>query len=499
MTLFNQTLIQPLNQKEVFILSKQANVMSGLINKVQEIVSGTESQVQNPDNTDFISWFAPGIPFSNDDLSFLKTGLGNAVSGDDARKKYRNARELSTLLDLVPQPGQLVDSQATDRLFATDGRTIGDLYDNILKYSEVADGELTEKQEAKLVKFSDLLVSTVKETNIITDEITERVVDGPIAAGYKKYQKAYMDAFTQFQNMRIAALRSETPMAVDQWSYNAKTYESNMQNAYDDWVTPNKGFKNEYEQILGYIEQTTQRDLSIYKRNLQSKLLKSKLNDVDSGQSFYYTGLSPSSFLESGWTDFTFAASASNKYNKETETSWKAEASFLGLFSIGGNSSGKVSDSLQTADFSDTKISFSLTQVPISRPWFDIAFLKSRNWRFSSIAPFQNISGGPGNFKPNDVLPAIPVTAIMIKDVTIETQNSELKNTLHSLATEAGGGVGWGFFKIGGSASHSNSESSNTVKKNASGIKIEGMQLIGLKCSSLPQLPNPLPSIEKWK
>ncbi|MFT4968036.1 MAG: hypothetical protein ACI9CD_001056 [Candidatus Deianiraeaceae bacterium] len=141
-------------------------------------------------------------------------------------------------------------------------------------------------------------------------------------------------------------------------------------------------------------------------------------------------------------------------------------------------------------------ISFDIVQVPIVRPWFSLEFIRSNGWKFAENAPYSSLSDG--KTPPSGVMPYYTSTAIFVKDVVIKSESfsKQFSDVQFKWSSEFEGG--WGPFRA--SAKHSGNESDSklhTFIKDGS-VHINGIQLIGFLCSSLPESPNPNTDIQSW-
>jgi len=148
-----------------------------------------------------------------------------------------------------------------------------------------------------------------------------------------------------------------------------------------------------------------------------------------------------------------------------------------------------------------------MAQVPIVRPWFKLAFLLSRSWRYDQNNPeAKDESISDGNKPPKGKMPAIPTSIIFVRDLNLSFGESSGFSSFvaesESSHVSAGGGFGWGPFSLGGSYSRSSSSGSSERKQgykfSNQGMSIDGMQVVGFKCHVLPKSPDPLPAIKDW-
>jgi hypothetical protein len=128
-------------------------------------------------------------------------------------------------------------------------------------------------------------------------------------------------------------------------------------------------------------------------------------------------------------------------------------------------------------------------------------FLNSKTWRFDPENPESKgdfLSDGKRPPAQDSLLPAIPMSMIFIRNLTMRFAEAESFYKGMQSQVKAGGVVGYGPFILGGTYKSSNSEYSSESHYDSQGIHVPGMQVIGFKCHLLPKSPNPNPAIEKW-
>jgi hypothetical protein len=321
----------------------------------------------------------------------------------------------------------------------------------------------------------------------------------PLVVTYNEKLKAYEDAALEYNARRIDALAGDNPKAVHYWAINAGTLRNRVKAAMNDWVA--NGYKNDYEAIAAFIDQVMQRDMTLLKAEYRDALEKAKLTGLASGSDFYYTSVVPGNFVKaSGWTQFSFGSADVSRYSQSSHSKWSAGGGFnIGLFSIGGKAGGSKSEYKGKFDASSFKLSFSITQVPIVRPWLKSAYLASKAWRFDQNNPEakgQILSDG--GKPPKGLIPAYPTAMICVKDLELTMSNTSSMSEFMSSSISGGGFVGFGPFAVGGSYSKGKSTSKSNYHWDGQTMKVDGMQVIGFKCHILPKSPDPLPTITKW-
>ena len=501
----------------------------------QNLTAGSDVDSGLP-NDRFIAW-CMGIPYEPEDFLFAIRGFGggeaSALSeegidvrrtddpdaepgvisgGEDVRRRLLAAASWSRIANFVPDTSGIYDEEQQKKMFDTtafsqDGRSIVSIYENVLRFSETAAAELTEEQEAKLKRFRGLMTETRTEEDLFTGEVREVEVDSPLMRAYMTYQQEYIEAEMLYNSKRLDALNASDSRAVQDWALNADLYRQRVRAALGRWVSA--GYKNQVEGIHAYINQVSQRNLQLLKEDLQDQLRRSKLSDPNTGD-FYPTWVIPPRFaFSSGWTRYKFDQTETNSYSKRSFNHTKGNvtlpipiSSWLVGRGGGGRSVREYESEFDTRGF---KLEFEFAQALISRPWMSMDFLLSNAWRFGPNMPnltnmTQTLSDGEAPPDgPNGSMTAIPTAAIFVRDVTVRFNEMERDFSRFEKDVQAQGGLSLGPIRlIGGSHTDTEVERKHRYNRTTEELEVEGMQLIGFKCRTLPKLPNPSDSVETW-
>lgn len=493
------------------------------------LTNGDETVPRSEDN--FFSWCTPAIPIEPADFEFLTQGFTGVVKkpaaeavavgapaggstpagggapapalspdmvakliAQDVGRLYAEAESFSRLVDFVPDASGMNTRFATLNVMNNEG-SLSDRYEYILRFSQVMQSELPAETVKKIEKFRGLLSVTTKKKNLIDDSETEVQEPSPLVKAYNDKLKAYEDAVLEYNSARINALAADDAKAVQYWALNAHVLRNRVKAAMDDWVA--NGYKNDYEQIAAFLDQVMQRDMTLLKQEYRDALDRAKLTGLASGSDFYYSALVPANWVNaSGWTGFTFRSSDISRYEKSASNSWSAAGGFFGL---GGSGSGSHRDYDGKFDSTQFSLSFSITQVPIVRPWFKTPFLASKAWRFDpSNAEAKGQMVSDGGTPPKGLIPAYPTSIVCVKDLTLSFGESSEVNKFVQDQINAGGFVSFGPFALGGHYSKGSSNRSFEYKSESQGVRVPGMQIVGFKCHLVPKSPDPLPDIASW-
>lgn len=537
--------------------SALANMIMGKLYNV--LTSGDETVPKSDDN--FFTWCTPGMPVDAADFDFLSTGLTGMPSkeqieglraaqapvkppeaGDkkpedgaapapapadsglsaaqieqlranDSVRRYQQAESLARFVDFVPDVSKFGNDQFAKFNIANNEGSLSRIWERLLRNSQVAQSSLTDAEKKKIEKLRGLLQVKKQKKSLIDETIVTEVTEpSPVVVAYNEKMAAYQAAALEYNNHRIDALTATNQKAVHDWSLNAKIYRRNVTAAMSDWIS--NGYKNDVEEIGGYIDQVMARDLTMLKAQYKDDFDKAKLTGIASGSDFYYTALVPSSFAKAaGWTTFRFDKGdiTGSQTTKTNSTKWnvEAKASFLGI----GSASGSHSDSKEHQEFhgklnSDQfSLQFDIAQVQIVRPWLAEWFFNSTAWRFDeNNVDSQGDMLCDGGSPPKGLLPAYPTSMVFVRNLKLRIGKSkEFSDFISDTKSKSTGGkvgASFGPFSLGGGGSYSSS-SGNTNKTWGSshddqGMDVPGLQVIGFKCHVLPKSPRPNPKIKEW-
>lgn len=501
------------------------DLMNNMMGKIFDIITNGDGTTVPKSEDNFFAWSSPGVPFEVEDFDFLSQGLTGVVKpqivknadgtestkelteaerdqllAQDTTKMYQQAEQFARFVDVIPDASG-IDDHIVRMNIKNDEGTLSGVYEEVLRFSQVANNELTADEKAKIEKYRQLLQVEREKEDLVTGEITKVLDASPLVKAYSEKQQAWMEAALEYNSARIDALTASTPRAVHNWAINANVLRSKVKFALNDWI--NNGYKNEFEGIAARIDQMTARDLTLLKAQYKDALEKAKLTGLASGSDFYYSSLAPANFaISKGWTRFTFTNNDSSYYSQQTTQKWGAAGGLnLGLFSIGARAGGQKTEYNANCDFSSFEMSFEICQVPLILQWLMKNFLTCQTWRFAQgNEGFKNkfLSDGKRPPSVDSMLPAYPTSMIFIRNLRMNFANAS--SVAHAIDSKIGGGgmVGYGPFFIGGSYESGKKERSRKHHSDSQGIFVDGLQCIGMKCHLLPKAPNPDPAITSW-
>lgn len=471
---------------------------STLLAQLYEIVTGGDGQVP-PSRDNFISWCTPGIPFMPEDFTFGIKGLGGGQTAEEEKLLVQQAFNFAQSVDFVPDATGIYMQDPQQAIFRTAETRMSHIYGEILRLSKVVANDITEEEKAKVEKFRNLLRVTKQVKNIITDEITDVTQDSPVLQAYNERMAAYITAALIYNGKRIAAQSaSGTDKApVLDFSNNAKLYRLQVKAAEDAWTA--SGFKNEVDQMNAYINQVTQRDMVLWKQRLLEMFGDAQVAALGPGQNFYYTSLIPANFANSsGWTNFSMSHETVDRSTLTKTNGFSAGASLnFGLFSVGASVRHESADFSSNFATSSFKLSFDLTQVVVSRPWFYPEFFMNRGWTLPKGAGWTYDKWpSDGSVPPDGSFIAYPTTILFARNIVIESADFATAFKAHSSSTSAGASVGWGPFSLSGSYHQGEQSTAFHSEAGDQSVKVPGMQIIGFVNHLLGKAPDPLPDLK---
>ncbi len=472
-----------------------------LLSQIYEIMTGGDDKVP-PSPHSFLSWCMPGLPFTKEDFTFCEKGFSGGATVEEDKLLLNQAFAFSQLIDFIPDRTGIYNNDQQQTIWRTSQARMSYLYGEILKAAKVVNDKLSPQEQAKLEDFRNKLHTKKTVKDIVTDEEKEVVVDGPMLQAYNEKFAAYEEARIFYNTKRIAAIAATGPegkAALADFNLNADLYRMKVDHALMDWRAG--GYKEDVERINAYIQNVTQRSMDIWKKNLQDNFEGAKVTALGPGQEFFYSTLIPASFAagDSGWTKFTVNHEDVKESSRTKTNAWSVQGSGgWGLFSAGGGASGQSSQTSGDKQVSSFKVSFDLTQVIISRPWFYPEFFMNQGWtlRKGEGWLFDDMPSD-GKMPPTGNFIAYPASAIFARNIVIESAEfvSAFKEFSKSLSVNAK--AGWGPFSLKGSYAQSESGRDFTSTIDGQCLKVDGVQIIGFVNHLVGKAPNPLPALKE--
>jgi hypothetical protein len=459
-------------------------------------------------NDTFIAWCSPGIPFTDRSFDFATHGIGGGTGeGEAVRQRIQFADDWARLVNFLPDPNGIYDQNGMRKLFdntafTQDGASMASVYHNVLRFSEVASGELDPETQARLEHFRSLLTQVTHEQDLFTGEMVERVADSPVVTKYYELMGDYLTKARLYNSKRLNALNSADAAAVQDFALHAEDYRMEVRAALGKWES--QGRKSDIEKMRAWIQQVTMRDLVLLKQELLDNMERARITNALSGLPFYWTSLIPADLASSdGWTEYTFSHTETDEHREKHTNAWSVNIGVsYGWFRGSGGVNGSMERDERTVNTANFKMQFEVAEAIITRPWCGMEFLLSEAWRFAPTMPnlthmTQTLSNGER--PPAGSLIAVPSTAIFARKVGVDFD--ELHDTASRYVRDiaANAGLSIGPVNLGGSYKRHDEEEDMHREQTAEGLKVPGMQLIGFKCRLLPKLPHPSPNVLIWR
>jgi hypothetical protein len=465
------------------------------------LTDGEAGLIEQNERERFICWHLPGTPIDKEELRFVVRGLtgdGNtpAEMAEDTAMLIGQASRFARLVDFVPDATSVFDEQQQMAAFERGENSLARLYERVLKQSQVANIELTPAEKEQIERYINILYPEVEEQNFDTGEMEKRRVEGPVFKTYKAYQQKYEDAVLAYNTIRVKSTNPATPEDATLMTFNGPMLRNRVKAAKAEWET--SGRKNDVEKMQATITALTQRDLNLWKVDLLDRFDNSRLAD-SFGQEFFLSSMVPAgvAFSDQGWSKFTFKEKEVDHYSSSRTNQWEAQASLAWKLSFSAEGSGSSTETKQVDDVTDFELECAITQVPLTRAWFDPTFLESRAWKFGpSALELTELSDG-GN-PPQGMMVAYPTNVIFARDIRVNFKELHDETNELTKTIKAGGKAAFGLFKLSGSYKRDTNEKKVHSEIKENGVTVSGLQILGFRCRLLKKTPNPLPSIENW-
>lgn len=469
------------------------------LGEVYDIVTGGDGKVSgSPDK--FVSWCWPGIPFDPGEFAFCAKGLGGGADAEEEKSLVQQAYNLAEVVDFIPDVAGVHGKGTGEAMFAPSGARLSTMYGEILNASKVVSKALTEEEQKKLERLRGKLVTTKKVKDIVTDEEKEVTVDSPMLVAYQEKMAAFVAAKLLYNAKRVAAQAATGPegkAAVSDFTNNGTLYALQVKAASDAWVSG--GYRNQVNEINAAIDAMTRRSMQLWKASLLERYSNAVLSGLGAGQQFYFTTLVPGNFATAGgWTRFELTHSHVESSSHQVSNAWDVGAGVkFGLLGANANASGESSQFSSSYQVSSFKLSFSLAQVAISRPWFFPELFTNRGWTLRKGEGW-NFDQFPSNGEtpPKGNFIAYPTMALFAKDITIESQEFAQAVKQQSSSVGGGGSVGWGPLSLKGSYKRGEASQSFEATNDGAKITVPGMQILGFVNHLVGKAPNPLAELK---
>ncbi len=452
-------------------------ITNAIMGKLYAVLTGGDESVPKSEDN-FFSWCTPGQAVTQASYDFLVQGFsgklkpeaieryrranaGNipdpegdsggpglsdddkeAIRDEDETLQWASADSLSRLVDFIPEVGS---TRKTLDVNVEEG-VLSEVWERILTMSQVRKMELTKEEIEKINNFREFTQATVttdKDPDTGTD--IKIIGEKPVGKAYRDYHTAYDKAVGDYGDAWANAQVDRG--AKRKFAVQARSLRGNMHSAMSDWET--YGYKLEVDKGSAFIEEVSNRDLSLLKKHYGEDMTDAKLANPAIQDEFNLTLLTPADFATStGWTQFTFNSGDIDQYAKSDaeshSTSVSAGGGWMGIGASAGHSDSSDREAFNgTFNAKSFSLTFEIAQAAIVRPWFHPSFIKSKSWRFSPGSD-EVVSGdmvSDGGNPPKGLMPAYPTSVIFIRNLSMQIgENSGYSNFLHKAESSATGG-----------------------------------------------------------
>jgi hypothetical protein len=295
-----------------------------------------------------------------------------------------------------------------------------------------------------------------------TDSLEPRttIFDSPAVIAYKQYQATYLQAELEYNTRRQAALESNDPQVVREWSLNKAVYQRQVETARRNWIA--QGFKNEVEKALVAINQIGKRNPQMLWDQWREEFAAAKRTTPDD-QDFYLTEFSPPRFYQAGvpWQQLSLDFS-------EVE---------LGQVQEDGAISNLTTQDIELLGLS---LQVDLIQVQVLRPWLNPTLFESRFWKWADNRdPLSD-----GKEPPKGTLTDYTTSVVLARNLKIKLVPNAKENTTLIQNIRARKSISWGLFSL-----------NNATLSDSNSIQSDAIQVIALVGQKLPKSPNPDPKL----
>jgi hypothetical protein len=474
----NRQVIEPFSKRGLTIMTQEE--VQKLLQNIFDNIFNSVTQAE-PNGK-------PVMPASSTVLSLMKPGL--AINSKDFRNPWTPGN-ISGSQDAAINTARLVDvAPKMSTIYTDSGNSISQVYKQILDGVSIPVQPPNPAIEKQLSDADAVLNRVVDITDPDTGVVTQKKVESQLHRDYLDNKVAYNSARVAYIGAYLEAQKTTT--GINTWPLIASTLQLPVKAAYDKWRSAGA---DKVEQALAIINTSSQNALQ--KAWDQAKQLYEGygvlLEDSGSGLSvpILRSSLLPSDWHSSarttGWTTFDSASSSVDTSKTSDYKSYGGSAGFsLGLFSIGGSAGHTTKSQSASSETQNLRISFKYTLVTIRRPWMTFNLLGTKGWNLGNLYKKGQISNGTKTGQDKAVLPLLPTSFVVVKDVIISATWSKADWDLITSKTAGGGGFAIGPFSIGGTYASSKSKETYSSALTAGKITVPGVQIIGVISQIVP-------------
>lgn len=466
----------------------QKILMDALLSKIYYTITESDNSFPNQSTRSiathegvepepYVSFAVPGIPVEN--LNFM---------APNTPAKLNEASAFAHVYNMIPSP---------KRVWAPTNKRVWDIYSLCLDNAVLAEADLSAREKEMLDAAYQYLETKYEYDDPITGQRVTEMTPTINVQKYEDFAQKYGQAYNNYFQVRGDLLRAENvsdderARRLREWSERGPTLKQQVTMALSQWNS--RGRRNRVEQVQGLISQLTARGPYRVWEKMRTNFETAVRSD-EVGNSYYPTYVYPPNVLQSqGWTRMTFSMSEVETYKTDDKKSWGGSAGFkTGLWNASANVGYKGHKTFSSADTSDVGFEFEIAQAVLVRPWLNTWIYSNRSWMGGSlIGGDGSISSGQSPPDASGMMPMIPVSMILVRNVKIHLDWSKEKNRTSYEKLQSSASGGFGPFSAKANYSHEKSRNYHYSKKVENGLEIDGAQIIGFVCEVLPKSPWP--------
>jgi hypothetical protein len=446
-----------------------------LLQTIYNIVAAPDVLTGMRTENSFLSICMPGIPLPVPALDF-----GFATMTTD---QIERAADFSALVNIVPTWGSS---------WRPSGRLLTGEYFKVIDQPVLPQTQLTDDEKAAYQSAYNLLWVKQHLANPGSGAIDEVVLPSLLVERYNQYKNAYDK---QQEDYWIALgdfiKRQNEPGAADIWSQRQPILLRRVRDAQATWESAGKNKVEEAQATVGNLDKRgNQKSWQDRRLRFDQYRRGSQLGD------FWLSKYLPAKFWTEPWQTLTLSHNEVHKVDEAEQTSWGGGggASF-GLWKLGAETSYESNKTMASCDLNNFSLSFEITQVPLLRGWLDADVFSSRAWKFDKNLVPDSEWLSNGATPPVGTMPMYPTTMLMVRNVKISFDKSSEVNETFMKQVRASASVGWGPFSARANYYKRTNQINHDFVEDATGLQINGMQVIGFICKLTDKCPNPDPAL----
>ena len=181
-----------------------SDLMNNMMGKIYDVIVNGDGKTVPKSEDNFFAWCTPGVPFDVEDFDFLSQGLTGiykprmvknaegiettetlteeqreAELAKDTTRMYQLAEQLARFVDVIPDASGIDDTKTRMNVKNDEGG-LSDVYEEVLRFSQVANTELSAADKAKIEKYRQLLQVEREKEDLVTGEMVKVIEPSPL-------------------------------------------------------------------------------------------------------------------------------------------------------------------------------------------------------------------------------------------------------------------------------------------------------------------------------